>query len=272
MDKDSLTRKKDHLLSIISGYGSLMVAFSGGVDSTFLLAVAHEALKKNLIAITARSPLHPVRENNAAVAFAESLGIKHILIESKEMSQPSFRANTKDRCYLCKQYVFSDILKIARDMGVEHVAHGANLDDLEDFRPGFAAANEMGVKAPLVDAGLTKNDIRALSKKMSLETWNKPPMACLATRIPYGTPINTRDLKMVEQAEDVLLQLGFGSCRVRLHDKVARIEVDLKEITKVLDQGIRQQIIEKFRAIGFFHVALDLEGYRQGSMNRPLEL
>lgn len=271
MGEKRLMQKKQHLLSIISEYGSLMVAYSGGVDSTFLLAAANEALKKNLVAITAKSPVHPLRENKAAAAFANRLGVEHIIIESKEMNQPSFRANTKDRCYLCKQYVFGDILKIARDRGIEHVAHGANLDDLEDFRPGFVAANEMGVKAPLVDARLTKKEIRALSKKLNLPTWNKPPMACLATRIPYGTPIKIKDLKMVEQAEDVLFQLGFDSCRVRLHDKVARIEVDLEAFTKMLDQEVRRRIVEKFRAIGFFHVALDLEGYRQGSMNRSLE-
>ncbi len=270
MGEKHLMQKKQHLLSIISGYDSLMVAFSGGVDSTFLLAVAYEALKKKVVAITAKSPVHPARENRAAAAFAKRLGIEHIIIASKEMNQPRFRANTKDRCYLCKQYVFEDILKIARARGIEYVAHGANIDDLKDFRPGFAAAQEMGVQAPLVDARLTKEEIRLLSKKMNLPTWNKPPMACLATRIPYGTPIKIDDLKMLEQAEDMLLQLGFDLCRVRLHGKVARIEVDPKEFTKMLDQEVRRRIVEKFRAIGFFHVALDLEGYQQGSMNRSL--
>ena len=190
-----------------------------------------------------------------------------MVIQSREMSRPDFKANTKDRCYICKRYLFEDLLKIAFNMGIEHVAHGANVDDLEDFRPGFAAAEEMGIKAPLVDAGLTKDDIRSLSKQMNLKTWNKPPMACLASRIPYGTPITDRDLKMVEQAEQVILGLGFTACRVRLHSNVARIEVDPGEIEKMLDKGIRSAIIGKLREIEFSHAAVDMEGYRQGSMN-----
>ena len=265
--KNSLKQKNERLISILRGYNSLLVAYSGGVDSTLLLAVAHETLKKNLIAITAESALHPAWENQAAIAFAHNLGVQHMVIKSREMSRPDFKANTKNRCYICKRYLFEDLLKIAYDRGIEHVAHGANVDDLEDFRPGFAAAEEMGIKAPLVDAGLTKDDIRSLSKQMNLKTWNKPPMACLASRIPYGTPITDRDLKMVEQAEQVILSLGFTACRVRLHGNVARIEVDPGEIEKMLDQGIRSAIIGKLREIGFSHAAVDLEGYRQGSMN-----
>lgn len=265
---NGLTTKREHLISILKGYGSLIIAYSGGVDSTFLLATAHEALKKNLVAITAKSPLHPVRENQDAKAFAKELGVQHMLIQSREMSHADFKANTKERCYLCKKYLFEDLIKIAYDLGIKHVAHGANFDDLEDFRPGFDAAREMKITAPMVDAGLTKNDIRILSKKMKLKTWNKPPMSCLATRIPYGKRITTEKLKMIGKAEQVILALGVKACRVRLHAKVARIEVDPGDIERILDQVVRSTIVRELRRIGFTHVAVDLEGYGQGSMNR----
>ncbi len=270
MNKNPLTKKRDHLFSILKEYGSLVIAYSGGVDSSFLLAVAREALKKNLVAVTARSPVHPEWERQSSAAFARELGVEHIIIPSREMSRLEFRSNTKDRCYFCKKYLCEDLLKIAGDRGIKHVAHGANVDDFDDLRPGFAAAREMGITAPLVDAGLAKNDIRRLSKQMNLNTWNKPPMACLATRIPYGTPITPKDLKMVEQAEQVLWGFGFTGCRVRKHGTVARIEVDTRDVQRFLDQEIRSVIAEKLRRIGFFHVAVDLEGYRQGSMNRDL--
>jgi uncharacterized protein len=267
---NSLTTKRDHLFTTLKGYGSLLIAYSGGVDSSFLLATAHEALKKNLVAVTAKSPVHPARENQDAKAFAEELGVRHMFIQSREMSQDDFIANTKERCYLCKKYLFEDLLRIANELGVKHVAHGANLDDLEDYRPGFDAARELKIAAPMVDAGLTKNDIRTLSKKMNLKTWNKPSMSCLATRIPYGTQITMEKLKMIEQAEQVILALGVNTCRVRLHAKVARIEVHPFDIQRIMDQEIRSTIVRKLREIGFSHVAVDLEGYGQGSMNRTL--
>jgi uncharacterized protein len=270
MIKNPETKKRDHLFSILEKYSALIIAYSGGVDSSFLLAVAHEALKKNLVAVTASSPVHPEWERQSATAFARQLGVEHIIIQSREMSRLEFRSNTKDRCYFCKKYLCEDLLKIACDRGIEHVAHGANVDDFDDFRPGFAAAREMGITAPLVDAGLTKNDIRRLSKQMNLNTWNKPPMACLATRIPYGTPITLKDLEMVEQAEQVLWGYGFTGCRVRMHGTVARIEVDTGDVERVLDREMRSVIAENLRKIGFLHVAVDLEGYRQGSMNRDL--
>ncbi len=270
MNQNTLTIKRDHLFSILEKYGALVVAYSGGVDSSFLLAMAQEALKKNLVAVTASSPVHSEWERQSATTFARQLGVEHIIIHSREMRRREFRSNTKDRCYFCKKYLCEDLLKIAGDRGIAHVAHGANLDDFDDFRPGFDAAREMGITAPLVDAGLTKNDIRMLSKQMNLSTWNTPAMACLATRIPYGTPITPKDLNMVEQAEQVLWGYGFTGCRVRKHGNVARIEVDTGDVQKFLDPEMRSVIVEKLRKIGFFHVALDLEGYRQGSMNRDL--
>jgi len=259
-------------LSILKEYGSLIVAFSGGVDSSFLLVMAHEALKNNLLAVTASSELYPEWETREAVDFARILGVEHLIVQSRIMHRADFISNTKERCYLCKKYLIEDLLKIANTRDIEHVAHGANIDDLSDYRPGFVAAQEMGIKAPLVDANLTKDDIRQLSKQMNLASWNKPSMACLATRIPYGTSITIKDLKIIEQAEQVLTNAGFTGCRVRVHDKVARIEVDARDIERVIDPKTRSFIVEKLRKIGFSHVAVDLEGYRQGSMNRALKL
>ena len=272
MNKNHLADKRDRLLSILKGYGSLLVAYSGGVDSSFLLAMAHEALNENLLAVTASSPLRPEWETREAVGFAKSLDVEHIIIQSKEMHRDDFISNTKERCYVCKKYLIEELLKISNLREIQHVAHGANIDDLSDYRPGFAAAQEMGVKAPLIDAKLTKNDIRQLSKQMNLATWNKPPMACLATRIPYGTPITVEALKMIEQAEQVLINIGFTGCRVRVHDKVARIEVDTLNIERIIHPKTRSFVVEKLRKIGFSHVAVDLEGYRQGSMNKALKL
>ena len=272
MNENHLIEKRDRLISILKGYGSLLVAYSGGVDSSFLLAVAHEALKNNLLAVTAASPLHPEWETREAADFANILGVEHMIIQSRIMHRADFKSNTKERCYLCKKYLIEELLKISNYRNIQYVAHGANVDDLSDYRPGFAAAQEMGIKAPMVDAGLTKNDIRRLSKQMNLSTWNKPQMACLASRIPYGTAITEKDLKMVTQAEQVMYGLGVTGCRVRIHGKVARIEVDAGDIERILDPKTRSVIIEKLRKIGFSHVAVDLEGYQSGSMNRDLNL
>jgi pyridinium-3,5-biscarboxylic acid mononucleotide sulfurtransferase len=272
MNTNHLAEKRDWLLSILKGYGSLIVAFSGGVDSSFLLAMANEALNKNLLAVTASSELFPEWETREAGDFAKSLGVEHLILQSRIMHRADFISNTKERCYLCKKHLIEELLTIANHRGIQYVAHGANIDDLSDYRPGFVAAQEMGIKSPLVDANLTKNDIRRLSKQMNLPTWNKPSLACLASRIPYGTPITVKDLKMVDQAEQVLFGLGFTGCRVRVHDKVARIEVDTKDIERIIDKKTRSFVLEKLRKIGFTHVAVDLEGYRQGSMNRDLTL
>lgn len=268
MNRLDLKNKKNRLDLTLKDFDSLMVAFSGGVDSALLLAVAHEALGRKVTAITAISDIHPAKEREAAIEFTKKLDIKHILLKSKEMNHPDFVANRKDRCYICKKILFKDILTIAAQLGIENVAHGANIDDLKDFRPGLKAAHELGVIAPLIEAKLTKDDIRLLSKEIYLTEWNKPAMSCLATRIPYGTPITREALEMVEQAEDVLFGLGFITCRVRLHGNVARIEVNQEDFTKILDERIRQIVVGRFRTIGFCHIAVDLEGYIQGSMNR----
>ena len=262
-----LKEKREQLVSIINGFDSLIVAFSGGVDSAFLLAIAHKLLKKNVVAISATSPIHPSRETEYSKKFADNLGIKHILFKSREINHSGFMANKKDRCYICKKLLLEDILKISSDMGITTIAHGANIDDLDDFRPGLLAAEEMGVIAPLIDAGLSKDDIRLLSKDMNLSTWDKPAMACFATRIPYGTPLTQKALSMIEQAENTIIDLGFKTCRVRCHGKVAKIEVNINDIEKILNETNRKTIINKFKKTGFSHIALDMEGYVMGSLN-----
>lgn len=258
-----LKTKKDRLIFILKQFDSLLVAFSGGVDSTFLLAVATEVLKKKLVAVTAESPIHQAREKENAIEIAKNLGLNHILVQSKEINRSDFIANRKDRCYICKKSLFEDLLKIASDLGIKYIADGTNADDPADFRPGLTAVREMGIITPLLDANLTKNEIRRLSKEMFLPTWNKPPMACLATRIPYGTPITRKALEMVQRAENVILNLGFISCRVRHHGELARIEVSPGDLEKILKERNRIIIIKKFKEIGFSRVSLDMEGYAE---------
>jgi len=266
----SRAKKKKRLMAILKAYESLVVAFSGGVDSTFLLAATQEALGDRVTAVTADSPIHSRREIREALETAKALGVKHIVVPFAEMTAPGFAANPPDRCYSCKQIIFSEIIRIAASMGVERVAHGVNLDDLGDYRPGLKAAEEMGVVAPLADAGLSKVDIRALSRRMGLATWNKPSMACLASRIPYGRPITPGVLKMVEAAEEILQGLGFSGCRVRHHGDVARIEMAARDVSRAARSAVRSQILKGLKDIGFTHVAVDLEGYVQGSLNRAL--
>ncbi len=267
-----LKTKRDRLAAILEGLDSLVVAFSGGVDSTLLLAMAREALGDRVLAVTAESPIHPRAETGSARNLARGLGVRHILFRSGEMAQPDFLANLKGRCYLCKKSMLTEVFKIARENNIPHVAHGANLDDLDDFRPGFKAAEEMGVLAPLMDAAFTKADVRALSRAMNLETWNKPAMACLASRVPYETVITSEILAMVERGEIVLMDLGFTACRLRHHGPVARIEAPPDDIPGMLDAPLREKIVRRLRAIGYLHVSLDLEGYVQGSLNRAESL
>ena len=272
MDKDIAKKKKTNLVSHLKKLDSLLVAFSGGVDSTFLLFLAHQTLGENVMAVTANSAIHPIRETENARTFAHEKGIQHVVFESNEMSLPAFVSNDADRCYWCKQHMFQALSKMAGEKGIENIVHGANLDDLKDFRPGFRAANEAGVIAPLIDAQLTKQEIRFLSKEMGLSTWDKPSMPCLATRIPYGSPITKEKLEMVEEAETFLLEQGFSNIRVRHHDSVARIEIDSKELKNIMRKDLRKAVIDKFREVGFQHIALDLEGHISGKTNRSLTL
>jgi len=263
--------KKNQLEARIRSFETLAVAFSGGVDSSFLAAVAREVLGEKMVALKAVSPIHPQREHRAALKFAVSFGIPLTVIETDELKVPGFSDNPVNRCYLCKRYLMSLMVERAGEMGFSHVAHGANLDDLDDYRPGFKAAEEIGIVSPLIDAGFTKADIRNLSRKMGLSTWNRPAMACLASRVPYRTRLSARVLERVQQAESVLYDLGVKVCRVRHHGTVARIEIDPDGISGLAEKNMRERLVRKLRAVGYRHICLDLEGYVRGSLNRGLE-
>jgi uncharacterized protein len=270
IDVEEASSKKRALMERLKAFDSLLVAFSGGVDSTFLLAVGQDVLGKKVVACTATSIVYPSRESKEAARFAKVKGIDHIIIPSDSMSLPDFTANKPDRCYHCKKYLFQRLKDLAAQAGIEHVAHAANLDDLKDYRPGWRAAEEMGILAPLVDARLTKEEIRFLSREMGLASWNKPTMACLASRIPFGEGITEKKLRMIQEAEEFIAGLGFTQYRVRYHASVARIEVEPGDIQRIAEKAVRDKIAGKLREIGFLHVALDLEGYVSGSLNRAL--
>jgi pyridinium-3,5-biscarboxylic acid mononucleotide sulfurtransferase len=270
MDAEAAKLKMENLIHHLVDLDSLLVAFSGGVDSAFLLVVARKALGEKVFAATASSIIHPFRETAEAKDFTSERGIPQIIFPSDELGIPGFAVNSPDRCYLCKQSLFQKLVEMAREKGLKHVVHGANLDDLADYRPGFRAAKEAGVIAPLIDAQLGKEEIRFLSKEMGLSTWDRPAMPCLATRFPYGSPITEEKLKMVEDAESFLVELGFKVVRVRHHGSVARVEVGRSEMENMMDEGLGKAIVEEFRKIGFEHVALDLEGYVSGSLNRAI--
>ncbi len=249
---------------------SLAVAFSGGVDSTFLLKVAHDVLGANVVAVTARSLSFPEREFREAVDFANKNGIRHVIVESEELDIEGFADNPVNRCYLCKRELFSKILDYARHNAIRYVADGSNVDDLGDYRPGMEAIKELGIVCPLREAGLGKEDIRKLSKELGLPTWDKPAFACLSSRFPYGHRITKEKLQAVDQMERFLMELGFKQVRVRIHDEVARIEVAAQERSKFFDTALMDRVYEKFKAFGFAYVTLDLKGYRTGSMNEVL--
>ena len=271
IDKDIAKTKRETLVDHIRELKSLLVAFSGGTDSTFLLAVAHEILGEKTLAVTASSVIHPNKELKDARDFTRKRDIKHIVFPSNEMKLPVFVSNNADRCYHCKHHLFESVFAIAKEKGIVHVAHGANLDDLNDYRPGLRAATESGVLAPLIDAGLNKEEIRFLSHKMNLPAWNRPAQPCLATRIPYKSPITRKKLRMIEQAETFLLEKGFQEIRVRHYGNLAIIEINDGRLKNILNKEKRKSVLEKLHEIGFEHIALDLEGYVSGKMNRTLK-
>ena len=249
---------------------SVAVAYSGGVDSTFLLKVARDVLGDNVIAVTAHSSIHPEREFREAVNFVRKSGIRHMVITSEEVDSETFANNPPDRCYHCKRELLAKIIEVAQSNNIQHIVEGSNVDDTDDYRPGTKAVKELGISSPLKEAGLGKEDIRILSQKMNLPTWNKPAFACLASRFPYGQKITKDKLHVVDQAEQYLMDSGFKQVRVRHHGDIARIEVPAAERNKFFDMKLMDGVHEKFKQLGFMYTALDLKGYRTGSMNEVI--
>jgi uncharacterized protein len=263
-------KKQEQLFRRLRRLNSLLVAFSGGADSAYLAWAAHRALGERVLAVTALSPSFSAHDRRQAESFVREVGLRHECIETREFDNPLYVANNPDRCYHCKTELFSELVRLAAARGFAAVAYGANADDLHDFRPGHRAAAEYGVLAPLLEARLTKAEIRELSLRAGLSTWERPAASCLSSRVPYGTPVTVENLTRIERAENILRELGFRQFRVRAHQDLARIEIAPAELPRALNLEMARALTERMKPLGFSYVTLDLEGYRQGSLNAAL--
>ncbi|MSV34902.1 MAG: ATP-dependent sacrificial sulfur transferase LarE [Bryobacterales bacterium] len=266
-----MDEKERRLFAALEAMGSVVVAYSGGADSAYLAWAAHRVLGSNAVAITADSASLPESHKADAEAFAGEHGIRHEYILTREFDNPDYVANNPDRCFHCKDELFTRLDEVAKERSIAHVVYGVNVDDLGDYRPGQRAAKLHEVKAPLVEAGLTKAEIRELSKRAGLSTWDRPASACLSSRIPYGTPVTIQNVKTVDRGEDAIRALGFRQFRVRFHGEVVRIEVAPEELERAMTPEMARRFTAIFKGLGFHYVTLDLEGYRQGSLNAVLQ-
>src|SRR6188472_789922 len=272
LPSEALDVKESRLRELLASYESVIVAFSGGADSAYLAWAATGVLGQSALCITADSPSYPDRHRQLALTVAREAGLRHEIIQTSELDRPEYRANPTNRCYYCKHELYTSLTAMASDRGVAVVADGSNADDRGDYRPGRQAAREFGVRSPLDEAGLTKDEIRQLSRQAGLPTWDEPASACLSSRIPYFAEVTEDKLRMIERAENVLRDLGFRVCRVRHHDTVARLEIGREEMARALEPEVADAIDRELRAIGYQHVTLDLRGYRLGSLNDALRL
>ncbi|MCP4648480.1 MAG: ATP-dependent sacrificial sulfur transferase LarE [PVC group bacterium] len=262
-----LEEKFEKLKSMLASMQSILIAYSGGVDSAFLLKAASLVVPDSIMAVTAESPTYPSGEKDNAKEIANNLGIRHILVKIDELANPDFVKNNKDRCYWCKKELFTKFLDIAKEENLKYVVEASNYDDTFDYRPGLKAVKELEIRSPLIDLKFTKDEIREVSKSLGLSTWSKPSMACLSSRFPYGTKITEEALNRIDKAEMFLRQEGFSQVRVRHYDDLARIEVPEEELPKLLQEQTRKKIIAEFKKFGYVYVTIDIEGYRSGSMN-----
>lgn len=271
-DPAVVAQKHARLIEILRAMESVVVGFSGGIDSTLVAAAAHEALGDRALMVIAESESYPRAELELALALARERGWNTRVVNTHELENPEYRKNDGTRCYFCKSELFTHLDRIAKEEGYQHVAYGANVDDMSDWRPGHQAARERAVRSPLYEAGMTKPEIREAARRMELPNWNKPAMACLSSRIPYGTPVTAETLSRIEAAENVLRAAGFEQFRVRHHDQVARIEIPRSEFVRLLEPESLDRVIQGVKAAGYLYVTLDLQGFRSGSMNELLKV